>query len=305
MTRRALNWLITGARGYIGSATTKALAQTKDQVVACGRRDWDIILESAPKPLIGSTKPNVVLHLAAQIGVEKSWADPDIFFKTNVLGTTNVLEYCRKTGSSLVYVSAYTYASSCSDPVSEDSRVSPSNPYAQTKLLAEEICKFYWDAYSVASVIARPFNVFGPDQSSSFLIPMIAQQVKSNKKNIEVRDLSPVRDYIFIADFVDALLLMGERLAIGDLKCGEVFNVGTGAGHSVGEVVQTIQQVWGTNKEVESINQPRKNEIAVSIANIEKITDRLGWHPTYSLEDGLREIFRHERSTAVQCKDKG
>ena len=68
--------------------------------------------------------------------------------------------------------------------------------------------------------------------------------------------------------------------------------------------MQTIQQVWGTNKEVESINQPRKNEIAVSIANVEKIKNRLGWYPIYSLEDGLREIFRRERSTAVQRKDK-
>lgn len=288
---QALKYVITGAGGYIGSAVTERLAKKNHDVVPIGRSDWDITTDYSPNNVALLDRPRVVFHLAGLIGVQKSWENPDQFFQANVIGTKNVLEYCRKMGAGMVYVSAYTYASSCSTPVTEDSVVLPSNPYAQTKNLAEQVCKFYFDAHGVSSVIARPFNVFGGRQSTDFLIPTIIQQVIGEKETVEVKDLNPVRDYIYIDDLVSALIRMGELLVENSLGACEVFNVGTGAGYSVGEVVHIVQKVWGTDKAVKSTNQPRKNEIPASIASIDRIQKQLSWGPQYSLEGGLRKIY--------------
>jgi nucleoside-diphosphate-sugar epimerase len=187
----------------------------------------------------------------------------------------------------MIFASAYLYDGETEDSVHENSPKNPMNPYAHTKYLGEQLCEFFYKHYGVAVVIVRPFNVYGGAQSNHFLIPSIIEQVVSDCEFITVKDLQPVRDYIYIEDVVSALAKLLEH------RCGyEIFNIGTGKGHSVGEVVGVIQKVWGVQKDVRTLHQPRENEISVSIANIEKITRELNWHPSYSLKSGLVDMHQ-------------
>ena len=287
---RPPSFVITGAGGNIGSALTNYLRNKRYDVVALTREDWDVTLGCSRVKGKVPSEASVVFHLAAQIGIQKSWTEPDEFFRVNVEGTRSVLEYCRRTNSGLVLMSTYMYSPSAQPPVNENAPIEPLNPYAQTKLLAEELGRFYHQAFGIPVVIARPFNVFGGVQTVEFLIPSIIRQAVGQGRQIAVKDTDPVRDYIYIKDLVAALERIGNGLVSGFLGSCEVFNVGTGIGTSVREVVETIQKVWRIDKPISSRNQPRKNEIPISIADIRKIKQELGWEPGYSLEEGLKDM---------------
>ena len=127
----------------------------------------------------------------ARTFVPDSWDDPQAFCQTNVLGTVNVLEFCRKKRIPMTYVSAYVYGHPDSLPIARDSAIRPSNPYALTKRLAEEACEFYASAYDLPVTTIRPFNVYGIGQAEHFLIPAIISQALDSGEKIVVKDLAP------------------------------------------------------------------------------------------------------------------
>ena len=139
-----------------------------------------------------------VFHLAARTFVPDSWRDPAGFVSANVLGSVNVLEYCRKHRAQLTFVSGYLYGKPRHLPISETSPPCPNNPYALSKHLAEQECAFYASEFGLPVTVIRPFNVFGPGQKSHFLIPAIVRQLFGSKA-IVVKDLEPRRDYIYLS----------------------------------------------------------------------------------------------------------
>jgi len=281
--------LVTGASGFIGRALAFRLKAQGRDVVPVDSADGDIVNRETLAKFAQQDIAHV-FHLAGKTFVPDSWADPQAFCQTNVLGTVNVLEFCRKSRIPMTYVSAYVYGHQDNLPIGENSAIRPSNPYALTKRLAEEVCEFYASAYDLPVTTIRPFNVYGIGQAENFLIPEIISQTLDAREKIVVKDLAPRRDYVYLEDLVTALL------ATLDKPGGyRVYNIGSGVSMSVQEVIDAIQNIADTQKTVVCDNAIRTNELMDVVADISKAGSELGWHPGFSFHAGIESIIRSER----------
>lgn len=276
--------LITGANGFIGKNLLSFLIESQFEVIGLDRKNGDVTDRNTFNHL-KDKKIDHVVHLAARTYVPESWVKPDLFYITNVIGTLNVLEFCKNKKVDLTYVSAYLYGVPDKLPVSENDILKPNNPYAHSKFLAEKLCEFYSKEFEIKVTILRPFNVYGPGQDSRFLIPKIIHQAL-NKDTIKVETLSPKRDFIYVKDLLNAIF---KTFTIS--KNFSIYNVGSGYSISVRDVIDTIQKVCNSNKEIIVTNKIRKNEIDNAFFDISKISTELGWYPEYVFEDGIRDII--------------
>jgi GDP-4-dehydro-6-deoxy-D-mannose reductase len=285
-----LKALVTGAAGFIGRALVRALAEAGHEVLTLGRHDGDVA-ETATWARFGAA--DHVFHLAARSYVPDSWRDPAGFLHTNATGTARALDYCAAHGAHLVLASAYVYGVPARLPIREDDPVAPSNPYAESKVAAEQLCVAHAAQTGLPVTIVRPFNVFGPGQRPAFLIPTIVDQVLSGGE-IRIKDLAPRRDYVFLDDLVAALIA-----TMAQPKGSRVFNIGSGVSHSVAEVIDTIQAAAGTRLPVVSDDEPRENEIPDVRADITRAATVLGWRPRYSLAEGIELLLARERRASA------
>ena len=178
------------------------------------------------------------------------------------------------------------YSSKLSTPIKETDEIDPSNPYALSKFLGEQLCSFYAKQFGVEVIILRPFNVFGFGQNMRFLIPsIISQATKSDE--ISVLDIRPARDYVFIEDLLDAV----HKSITSDLRFG-IINVGTGVASTVEQLILSLADVIGRKLSISSSNQERFGEINSTQADISQAKLLLGWQPKWSLSEGLREVWR-------------
>lgn len=270
--------LVTGGTGFIGRRLVSALQASGCQVHVLSSRDGDV----AESPLRAPEDISHVYHLAARSFVPESWNDTHAFYRTNVLGTATVLEFCRHTGASLTFVSSYVYGRPNYLPIDEDHPVRALNPYSQTKILGEELVRFYSDQFGVNAAIIRPFNIYGPGQDSSFLIPVVLHQALSVETEvIEVADDRPARDYLYVDDLVNLLL------RVRSARCG-TYNAGSGTSVSVAALVEHVNHLLPKPKPLVSRTQARKAEIMDVIADVSKARTELGWLPQTGLVDGLQ-----------------
>ncbi len=277
--------LITGSKGFIGKHLVNQLEKLSDlKIIEFDIEDGDIAGYK-----FDLSKLDHVIHLAAKTYVPLSWEDPYSFYKTNFLGTLNVLEQCRKYNASLTYISAYVYGNPDYLPIDENHTLKAANPYMHSKIAAESICKFYAENYNVPVTIIRPFNIYGPGQSNNFLIPKIIKQVISDSREISVFSLKPKRDFVYIDDLVDSIIHSME------MKYRfEIFNIGSGISYSVEEIIKTCLNITNFQKKIVCENNERKNEINNVVANIEKAKKMLNWSPSTTFENGLKKIIANE-----------
>jgi GDP-4-dehydro-6-deoxy-D-mannose reductase len=274
--------LVTGADGFIGKRLCEVLGNSYD-VIKVSRRILDILDLPA---LLALQPADHVFHLAGSAFVPKSWESPPSFINNNTVGTSNVLEYCRKNKASLTFVSSFVYGNQSEVVISEKIIPEPNNPYALSKRLAEQVCMFYKKHMNVDVTIIRPFNIFGPGQNELFLIPHIIRQVKEGKA-IEVKDVHPRRDYLYIDDLIDLLVKTIEQPKTEH----EAYNAGYGTSYSVAEIIQIIQDTAGTDLPVISLNQTRENEIMDLMADIRLASSTFQWTPSTTVADGIKKIF--------------
>ena len=279
-----MNILITGSSGFIGTNLVSALELKGHKVFHFVSGDGDITDFNFIKKY-KEIKIDYVYHLAGKTFVPDSWDDPSSFFKTNTLGTLNILKFCDQRKIPMIFVSAYIYGNKVSLPISENSDAQPNNPYALSKYMAENLCFFYSKFNKLKINIFRPFNVYGIGQDARFLIPEILSSVQNNRI-IEVNDFFPKRDYIYIDDLVDGLV-KGMEFIDGF----EVYNLGSGYSLSVKEIIDIIQKITNSNLEVISKESKRTNEINDVISDISKAKNKLGWYPKFSFEDGIKNIL--------------
>jgi nucleoside-diphosphate-sugar epimerase len=201
--------------------------------------------------------------------------------RSNLLGTIEALEFCRRHGARLVFLSSYMYGEPERLPIDETAPVIARNPYALSKKLAEDACRFYAESFGTSVTVFRPFNVYGPGQAEPFLVPFIARQIWEGKE-IRVKDLAPRRDYVYVQDVVDGIV-SGAEQGLGY----QLFNLGSGQSHSVEELIAAMQLVSGSALPVTTAGERRPEEIMDTVADISAARRAFGWTPGYSLRDGL------------------
>lgn len=274
--------LVTGASGFVGKSLVDALRRLGETVITRSSRDGDIAREE-----LTADGVRHVFHLAGKANVPESWRDPKRFYEVNVMGAVNVLEFCRKNKASLTLLSSYVYGKPERLPISEDHPLRAFNPYGHSKILAEEAARFYETYYDIPLTIVRPFNLYGPFQSATFLVPtLIYQALSAEHETISVADFRPKRDYVFIDDVVDLLI----RLIHPPGRRG-TYNAGSGASIGVRELIELVLGLSGTRKPITSRHEQRPDEVLDTVADISRARAELNWTPQTSLDEGLRRTM--------------
>lgn len=281
--------LITGGNGFIGSKTAEYLEDKDYQILRPSSQNLNV-LEAEDFRCWMNRGIGHVIHLAGKTFVPDSWEKPADFFMTNLAGTLNTVEFCRKAGISMTYVSAYIYGQPEKLPIDETAKVCPNNPYAKSKHMAEELCEFFCQNYGMNISVLRLFNVYGTGQNNKFLIPYIVEQAVGPNENIAVQDLEPRRDYVYIDDVCSAI-----EKSIAGTKGFQLFNVGSGCSWSVSDIIQIVQEAARTNKEVVSKQNVRKNELNDVVADITAIRKAWNWYPRVSMKEGLQICVQEQK----------
>ena len=193
---------VTGSGGFLGKHLINQLNSSGHDIIEVDLiKGFDITDWESISSISGF---DVLVHLAALSFVPKAFENPAEFYRTNVIGTLNALELCRLNNARIIFTSSYVYGAPDYLPIDERHPLKAFNPYAQSKLMGEDLCKAYHRDFDVPVCIFRPFNIYGSGQASHFLIPLILNQAKVGK--VQLKDPRPKRDFIHINDVVSAYL---------------------------------------------------------------------------------------------------
>jgi nucleoside-diphosphate-sugar epimerase len=229
--------------------------------------------------------------LAGKTYVPESWQNPGEFYRVNINSTINALNWAVQNKVHFIMISAYIYGIPQYLPIDEKHPVSPSNPYAQSKYLAEETCRYISEFANLPVTIFRLFNVIGPGQNYRFLIPYIFKQIKDGKKKIELMDLSPRRDFVDVRDVARVIVL-----SLHTQFDFEIFNIGSGKSYSINEILNKIEKITNKKIQITEKSVKRKNEISETVADIKKAKQMLNWSPRFSIDNSLQYIWENMSS---------
>jgi UDP-glucose 4-epimerase len=321
--------LITGGAGYIGSHAVKLLLEKKHQVIVIdnlgrgfrqpievlqkrfGKKNLkfyqaDLRRYQALNQIFKKEKPNGVMHFAALCLVSESVDKPEAYFDNNVCGSFNLLKAMLQNRiNNLVFSSTCAvYGESEYLPIDEKHPKNPTSPYGESKLMVEKMIKWFHQLAGLKYINLRYFNVSGaaPDgligdskKPSQLLIQNAVrgalgiEPFKLTCPQVKTKDGTPIRDYVNVEDLVDAHLLALNHLRRGG-KSG-AFNLGTGRGNSVLEIVSQVQKITGVDFPVKK-GKARKGEYAHVYANINKAKKILGWKPKKTIKDSVSSLVK-------------
>lgn len=322
-----MNILVTGGAGYIGSHFIKILTNNNINAVVLdnlsrGHREAvpdNVPLEIADLLDISSLQSvfkkhtfDAIVHFAAFAYVGESVEDPKLYYQNNVVGSFNLIKTALEAN-----VKKFVFSSTCSlygnpkeIPISEKLPTNPINPYAQTKLMIENILRDFDKSYGMRSVFLRYFNAAGSDfdgmigeshDPEPHLIPIVLNTALGKREKVlifgddyETKDGTCIRDYIHVNDLGDAHLKALQYLNGGGKT--DVINLGTGEGNSVKELIETAEKITGKKINSEIVER-REGDPAILVADNKKAKEVLGWVPKHNLDDIISSAYKWHKES--------
>lgn len=310
MSLKGKRVLVTGAGGFIGSHLTERLIREGADVRAfvhynaLGSWGWldfspfreeievvagDITDHASVRNALAGRE--IVFHLAALIAIPYSYQAPELYMRTNALGTMNILQAAREaelervihTSTSEVYGTAKTV------PIQEDHPLQGQSPYSASKISADKVAESYACSFNTPVVTVRPFNTFGPRQSTRAVIPTIITQCLRGDV-IRLGALSPTRDMNYVSNTVEGYL----RAAEVPEAIGQTINLGSNREISIGDLAELIATMVGREVKIESkeeLLRPEKSEVNRLLADNALAAKVLDWEPRVTLEEGLEKTI--------------
>jgi UDP-glucose 4-epimerase len=304
--------LVTGGAGFIGSNLVDALLARGDHVtvvddLSTGRREnldgaladgarlveLDLRDGAALVELCAAERPELVFHLAAQIDVRRSVADPAFDASINVGGTANLLEATRRSAASRVVFAStggaiYGEGEGQALPLGEDAPVAPLAPYGQSKFAGEGYVSLYDRLHGLSGISLRLGNVYGPRQDplgEAGVIAIFCGRLRAGQRPTVYGDGRQTRDYIYVGDVVAAALAAAESEASG------AFNVGTGVETDVLSLAARLAELGGAESFEPELAPPRAGEVQRISIDPSRAARELGWAPETELDQGLRQTL--------------
>ncbi len=303
--------LVTGADGFIGSHVTELLVSEGYQVKALSQynsfNNWgwlekvnclkeiEVVSGDVRDPHFCKhiTKDvDVVFHLAALIAIPFSYVSPDSYVETNIRGTLNICQAALENGVERVIHTSTSevYGTAQYVPIDEKHPLQAQSPYSATKIAADAMAMSFFNAFKLPITIARPFNTYGPRQSARAVIPTIISQIANGKKQIKLGDLTPTRDFNYVADTCRGFL----ELARCHKAIGETVNIGSNFEISVGDTLNLIRELMSSDVEFlidEQRIRPERSEVFRLWCDNTKIRDLTGFKPEFNIRQGLKETI--------------
>ncbi len=300
--------LVTGADGFIGSHLTETLLAAGYRVRALSQYNsfnyWGW-LDDIRHPLLEVVSGDVrdpnfcreivrgadtVFHLAALIAIPYSYVAPDSYVDTNIRGTLNMLQAVKAEGCSrlLVTSTSEVYGTAKYVPIDELHPRQPQSPYSATKIGADALAESFYNAFDLPVVIVRPFNTYGPRQSARAIIPTIISQIAAGKEVIKVGDLTPTRDFNYVADTARGFLAIA-RAPLENV-IGQEINIATNSEITMADTLKTIAELmhWQGRYEVDPERlRPGRSEVRRLWGDNTKIQRLTDWRPQVDIREGL------------------
>lgn len=302
--------LVTGACGFIGSHLVESLLEEGCDVRAFvfynSFNSWGWLDSLTPQKIknieviAGDIRDpervkravegrDAVFHLAALIGIPFSYSAASSYVETNIGGTLNILQACRESGPEKVIITSTSevYGTAKYVPIDEDHPLQGQSPYSATKIGADKIAESFHLSFNLPVVIARPFNTYGPRQSTRAIIPTIISQVLSSQKEIKLGNVSPTRDFTYVNDTCEGLIEITEN----NKAIGRVINICSGRETSIRNLAALILRIMNSKKKVREDDderiRPEESEVKRLLGDNTLIRSMTTWKPKYSLEEGL------------------
>lgn len=299
---------ITGAGGFIGSHLTEALidrhADVKAFVRYNSRNDWGLLELLPPEKLAqievisgdmkdadavrhATVDADVIFHLGSLIAIPYSYLHPRETIETNIMATLNMLTAAKENNvERFIHTStSEVYGTARYVPINEAHPLQGQSPYSASKIGADKIAESFHCAFDLPVTTVRPFNTYGPRQSSRAVIPTIITQALT-QETIRLGSLHPTRDFTYVRDLVEGFI----RAAASEKTVGEVINIGSNYEISIGDLTQKIIDLTGRDVEIACENsrlRPGKSEVERLWCDNTRAKELLGWSPSVSLDEGL------------------
>jgi len=308
------NIFITGADGFIGSHLVESLVKNNNNVTAlCFYNSFNSYgwLDTLDKNILKNTnivmgdirdqnsinrltkKSEIIYHLAALIGIPYSYTAYDSYIDTNIKGTKNILSACldnNRIEKIIITSTSEVYGTALYTPIDESHPLQPQSPYSASKISADSLAKSFNLSFNLPIIIARPFNNYGPRQSTRAVIPTIITQILNNKKKIELGNINTTRDFIFVEDTVEAM----SKLKSNNRLIGETVNICSGKEISIKDLFYKIKEI--TESDVKLITKqnrkrPKNSEVSRLLGNNKKMIKNFKWKTKYKLDSGLKKTI--------------
>lgn len=302
--------LVTGSEGFIGSHLTEMLLDMGYDVRAFvlynsfGQWGWldtlsadkqaalDVVMGDVRDPVFvrrAMEGVDCVFHLAALIAIPYSYYAPDAYVDTNIKGTLNVLNAARDlhTRRVLVTSTSEVYGTAQYVPIDERHPYQGQSPYSATKIAADRLAESYFRSFSLPVTIVRPFNTYGPRQSSRAVIPTVISQLLAGHDEIRLGSLTPTRDFVFCKDTARGFI----ELSRCDAAIGREVNIATGQEISIGELAQKLIDFIRPGAKIiceEQRLRPAASEVERLLGSNELLYSLTGFRPQISIDEGLR-----------------